>query len=117
LGFAYSELNKYKASAEHFEKAMRLGMKDSRIRLNLAEVYEKSGMMKKAITEYENISPQTKEITAILADLYLKTKNYPKAITCYKKLLKLSPKTAGHTLILPMLMQHQGIQIWLFKII
>jgi superkiller protein 3 len=52
-------------------------------------------MRKKAIAVYEKISPQTKEVLSNLADLYLKEKNYQKAISNYQKLAKLEPKKAG----------------------
>jgi tetratricopeptide (TPR) repeat protein len=82
-------------SAENYEKAIRLGAKDSNLRYNLAVTYEKMGMGKKAIGEYEKVSPPTKEVLSTLADFYLKEKNYQKAITHYRKIADLDPKNAG----------------------
>ena len=72
LGFAYGELKKYPLSAENYEKAIKYGAKDSTIHYNLAYAYDKMGMEKKAIAEYEKTSPLTKEVLSIIADFYLK---------------------------------------------
>jgi len=48
-GFAYRKLKKYNLSAENYEKAVKLGVKDPILRHHLADTYEKLGMRKKAI--------------------------------------------------------------------
>jgi tetratricopeptide (TPR) repeat protein len=53
------------------------------------------GMERKAIVEYEKMSPLTKEVLSIAAQFYLKEKNYVKAVSYYKKIVELEPKKAG----------------------
>jgi tetratricopeptide (TPR) repeat protein len=95
LGFAYGELKKYTVSAENYERAIKLGTKDSNLHYNLAFTYNKMGQVKKSIAEYEKTVPLTKEVLSIIADYYLKEKNYETSIKYYKKIVDLEPKKAS----------------------
>lgn len=95
LGFARGELKQYAASAEDYEKALRLGAKDQTLYYNLAFTYTKLGREKDAVRAYEKISPQNKKILSILADHYLREKKYAQAIKNYEKISKLEPKKAS----------------------
>ena len=95
MGFAYGELKKYKASAENYEKAIKLGSKSSTLHYNLAYTYSKLGREKAAITEYEKVLPQTKEVLSIIAQYYLKEKKHETAIWYYKKIIGLIPLFTG----------------------
>ena len=62
---------------------------------NLAYTYSKLGREKEAISEYEKVLPQTKEVLSIIAHYYLKDKKYETAIRYYKKVVALDPKKAS----------------------
>jgi tetratricopeptide (TPR) repeat protein len=88
-------MKKYAASAENYEKAIKYGAKTSNLHYNLAYTYDKLGKEKKAIIEYEKVSPLTKEVLSILAGFYLKEKKYTTAIKYYKKIVDMEPKKAA----------------------
>ncbi|HCX02718.1 MAG TPA: hypothetical protein DHO02_10190, partial [Syntrophaceae bacterium] len=95
MGFAYGEMKQYAASAEHYEKAVRLGARDQTLYYNLAYTYTKLGREKEAVGYYEKISPANKKTLSIIAHYYLKEKKYAKAIQYYQRILKLEPKKAS----------------------
>ncbi len=97
LGFAYGELNKYRESAENYEKAIKYGAKDNNLHYNLAYAYDQLGRTKESIKEYEKAAAlhPTVDVLSILADYYLKDKQYDNAIRCYKKITELAPKRAA----------------------
>jgi pentatricopeptide repeat protein len=97
LGFAYAELKKPAQSAENYEKAIRYGAKDPQIRQNLALIYGRTGKTKESIAMYERLAAAnpTTEVLNILADAYMKEKQYENAIRIYKKLIDQNPKKAA----------------------
>ncbi|MBM4272216.1 MAG: tetratricopeptide repeat protein [Deltaproteobacteria bacterium] len=94
LGFAYGELKKYNQSSDHYEKSLKYGIKDPQIHYNLAYTYDKLGRAKDAIREYERYasSHPTMEILDILADHYVKEKQYDAAIRTYKRMLNVDAR-------------------------
>jgi tetratricopeptide (TPR) repeat protein len=94
LGFAYGEQKKYRESAQNYENAIKYGAKDSNLYYNLGYAYEKMGMEKKAVVQYEKMSPITKDVLNIVAPYYLKEKNCSKAIRYYQRIVDLEPKNA-----------------------
>ena len=95
MGFAYGEIKQYAPSAENNEKAIRLGVKNQTIYSNLAYTYTKLGREKESVIYYEKISPQTKKTLGVIADYYLKDKNFAQAIKYYQRIVKLEPKKAS----------------------
>ena len=96
LGFAYGELKKYKLSSEHYEKAIKYGIKDPQVHYNLAYTYDKLGRKKEAIREYEYVasSHPNMDVLDILAEYYTDEKQYENAIKTYKKMITINPKKA-----------------------
>lgn len=95
LGFAHGELKQYGKSAESYEKAVKLGVRDQALYYNLAYTYTKLGQDRQAVAYYEKISPPTRQSLGFIADYYLKTRKYEKAISFYQQVVKLDPKRAS----------------------
>lgn len=97
LGYAYGELNQLEPSAKNYEKAIKAGAKDEKVTYNLAATYEKMGKEKAAIALYEKSAarkPSTEALNS-LADYYIKTGQYDRAVKIYRQLLKLDGKNSG----------------------
>ena len=97
LGYAYGELHRHKESVENYEKAIKKGAKDPNLQYNLAYAYDQLGRTKEAIKEYEKhlrVNP-TVDVLNILAEYYMKEKQYDDALRCYKKMTELAPKKAS----------------------
>ena len=75
------------------KKIVSRDTKDSNGRL--LNTKEKAEKRKKEIDASDEKSANSKETLSNLAELYLKQKNYQKAIGIYQKLVKLEPKKAG----------------------
>ncbi len=94
-GFAYGEIRQYGKSAENYEKAIKMGVRDQTLYYNLAYTYTRLGRDKDAVVYYEKISPQTRQTLGMIADYYLKNRNYERAIQYYQRIVKLDPKKAS----------------------
>ena len=97
LGYAYGEMKQYKQSAANYEKALSLGIKDPQIQYNLGVAYDKLGNKKKSLTSYEKYAAtgNNYEVLTILANDYMKRKDYASAVRTYEKMAKNQPKRAG----------------------
>ncbi|MDO8721870.1 MAG: tetratricopeptide repeat protein [Syntrophales bacterium] len=97
LGYAYGELHRHKESVENYEKAIKKGAKDPNLQYNLAYAYDQLGRTKEAIREYEKhsrVNP-TVDVLNILAEYYMKERQYDNALRSYKKMTELAPKKAA----------------------
>jgi tetratricopeptide (TPR) repeat protein len=97
LGFAYGELNKHQQAVENYEKAIKNGAKEPQLLYNLAYSNEQLGRTKEAIRGYEKYAAlhPTAPVLNILAEYYLKEKQYDSALKQYKKITELDPKNAA----------------------
>ena len=82
---------------EQVKDAIKKGAKDPNLLYNLAYAYDQLGRTKEAIREYEKHSrvKPTVDVLNILAEYYMKEKQYDNALRNYKKMTELDPKKAA----------------------
>jgi tetratricopeptide (TPR) repeat protein len=97
MGFAYGELKKYPAAAASYEKAIKNGNHDPQVVYNLAHAYGKLGKTQEATKLYEQYAARhpNRDVLNVLAEFYMQEKLYDKAISAYRRLLKLDPDKAS----------------------
>jgi tetratricopeptide (TPR) repeat protein len=98
MGYAYGELNQLSQSAKAYERAIKAGSKDEKVRHNLAATYEKMGKGKSGTPAPSAVSgkatPQQSAVNAT-AEGYVKKKQYDAAINLYRSQLKKDPQNGG----------------------
>ncbi len=79
---------------QYFNTAVQLGYNNDKVKLLLAEAYEKNGNTTSAILEYKKILSSSRDNAAVmvrLADLYLRNNNYAETQNLINKILQVSP--------------------------
>lgn len=83
---------------EYLKRAIAMNKNDTGVRKMLAAIYHRSGMIDKAIAQYNSVLALNPDDTAALTELlkcYISTKENSKAIKTGMKLLKLNPRDAA----------------------
>ena len=99
MGYAYGELNQLSQSAKAYERAIKAGSKDEKVRHNLAATYEKMGKEKTGTTVPTAVTPgeakPSRSAVNPAAENYVKAKQYDAAINLYRSQLKKNPQNGG----------------------
>ncbi len=97
LGMAYMDMESYDLAQEYFVRVVKLAPDSELGRINLARSKMASGELTEAIKLLLQVKEDGKarvELDLLLADAYLKKKDYGKAIAIYKQLVESSPKNS-----------------------
>jgi len=99
MGYAYGELNQLAQSAKAYERAIKTGSKDEKVRHNLTVTYEKMGKGKGETTVPPTTIPSkskpSRSAVNPVAESHIKAKRYDSAINLYRNQLKKEPQNGG----------------------
>ncbi|TVO73484.1 XrtA/PEP-CTERM system TPR-repeat protein PrsT [Sedimenticola selenatireducens] len=97
LGMAYMDMESYDLAQQYFERVVKLAPGSELGRINLARSKVASGELTEAIgllVQVKEDGEDRVELDLLLADAYLKKKDYRNAIGIYKQLVESSPKSS-----------------------